>query len=175
MNNAELKRRTNLANDVFSEVYKSLQLITYYVLYYNQDFSKQQIKNFNKFLNKYNEEMQLYEKNKLYELDQQFKDNLGIDCYKMAVNFPYRPKMKLYGKKTKNSDVVIVLKNANYCIEDFLILCIYTLRTNYKFSAQRISEWWEQVIEFSRLYAEGLTDEHILKYFMQECDLEITK
>ena len=170
---AEIIRQTKLGEDVHCKVFKAIQLITYYVLYYDQDFSKQQLKNFNKFLKKHNEEMKMHDIKALVELDETLKRNVNIDCRKMAVEFPHRPKMKLYGKKTKDS--IVVLNNATDCIEDFLLICIHTLRTNYKFSAKRINEWWEQVIEFSRLYTEGLTDEHVIKYFMQECELEITE
>ena len=164
--------RQKIALDVFHEVFKSMQLITYYVLYYDQDFSIQQVKNFNKFLAQHNEELRFHT-NSVNKLEQIIKQNTGIDCEKMAKNFPYRVKMKLYGKKTKHPDVVYY--NATDCIEDFLIICIHTLRKNYRFSVTRINQWWEQVIEFSRLYVDGLTDEHVLKYFLQECGLEITE
>ena len=172
MNTKEIIKRINLAEDVRDKVFSSLQMTTYYTLYYDQDFSKQQVKNFNKFLKKYNEEFKLYETEKLKELDQKHKNNLGVDCWKMAVNFPHRPKMKLYGKKTKHVD--IVLQNTNECIEDYLLLCVFILHKHYRFSAARIKQWWEQVIEFSRLYVDGLTDEHVVKYFIQECNLKIT-
>ena len=146
-------------------------MITYYTLYYDQDFSKKQVQNFNEFLKKYNEEFKLYETEKLNELDMKFKKNLDIDCRKMAVNFPHRPKMKLYGKKNKHAD--IVLHNTNDCIEDYLLLAVLILHKHYRFSAARINQWWEQAVEFSRLYVDGLTDEHVVKYFIQECNLKI--
>lgn len=170
---ADIARRARIASDVIHEVFKSIQLVAYYTLYYDQDFSKQQVKNFNKFLKKYNDEYKMHDIDALEELSNKLKENAGIDCRKMAVQFPYRPLMKLYGKPIK--DMGIVYNNAIDCLEGFLLIGVHTLRKHYRFSADRIMEWWEQVIEFSRLYTEGLTDEHVIEYFMMECELEITE
>ena len=88
---AEIARRTRLAKDVLHEVFKSIQLVAYYTLYYDQDFSKQQVKNYNEFLKQHNEEYKMYDIEALEELSQKLKQNAGIDCRKMAVQFPYRP------------------------------------------------------------------------------------
>lgn len=174
MKEKEIVRRTRVAHDVNDRIFSSIQLAAYYTLYYDQDFSKQQIKNFNRFLRELNDEYKTYERSKVQKLSDDLKKNTGLDCRKMAVDFPYRIKMKMYGKPL-GKDAMIVVNNATDCIEGFLILGVTVLRRHYRFSAERIREWYGQMVEFTRLYVEGMKDSHVVEYFKLDCELEITK
>ena len=172
MKTKEIIRRTKLAKNVIDEVFKSIQLAAYYTLYYDQDFSKQQIKNFNYFLKQTNREYRMSDTEKLEKISEDYK-KLGIDCRKMAVNIPYRAKVKMYGKPL-GRDAAIVVNNATDSIEGFFLLGVTILRKHYKFSVKRILEWYEQIVEFSKLWADGMKDEHVVQYFIMACDLEIS-
>lgn len=170
----DIQKRKALAENCFGEVFKSIQMTNLYVLYYIFDFSKQKIQNFNKIIRKHNTEYDLGII-KPQELEDKFKANIGFDCEKQAEKFPYRAKIKMYGKRLKTTqDYDIAIKNINAAIETYLILAVHTLHTNYKFSAKMIEVWWEECIKFSLdNYANGMKDEHVVQYFKQECDLDI--
>lgn len=168
---ALINKNSGLYKDVFYEVYKSMQLSGAYVLYYNIDLSKKELQDFNK---KFCEHDQEDSDHKISE--REIKSNilkeLGFDCRKESLNFPYRAKLKMYGKKTSPKIITTVSVAASNAVELYLTLCIYTLRTDYAFDSAKIGIWYEKLKEFARLYGEGLTDEHVFKYFMQECELE---
>ena len=55
------------------------------------------------------------------------------------------------------------------------MIAVYTLHYNYKFSGELIREWWNRMLDFSKNYVEGMNDDHVVKYFKQECDLDIAE
>jgi len=174
MKNKKQGHNKVVSEKTFSEVFYSMQLAAVYCLYYNMDFTKQKIKNFNSLLTKHNEEVTKMEID-IDEIEKKIEKMYNFKCYDEAYRFPLRAKMKMIPGKIKQSDMCLVFNKVNEAIEMYLVLAIYTLKKNYKFSGKQITEWWEYVKEFCKLYAEGMNDEHVIKYFEQECDLKITK
>ena len=176
------KRRKDikLSEDCFMEIFYSMQLINFTVLYMAKedggfDFTKKKLQNFNKILTRHNTE---YDDGgfaaKAVELSH--KNKLGFDCYAEAKNFPYRPKMKMYGGKVKTmGEHNIALESINGAIETYLILALHTLHENYRFNKDMIWKWWEKFKEVSTLYVDGMTDEFIMQYIKDECGLVINK
>ena len=169
-----------LSEKCFQEIFYSMQLINFAVLYMSEedggfDFTKTKLRNFNKIITRHNQE---YDEggfiSTAVELDH--KKKLGFDCYKEAVNFPYRSKMKMFGGKVKDmKQYNIVLTSIDGAIETYLILAIHTLRENYRFSKEMVWKWWDKFKEVSHIYAEGANDEFIIKYIKDECGLVINK
>lgn len=167
-----------LAEGCYSEIFTSMQLICFTVLYMSKedggfDFSKKKLQNFNNFLTLHNQENVdgvLSSK----ETEKSLRKT-GFDCELEASQFPYRAKMKMLGKKCKPSNIRVMLASANVAIEAYLILAVYTLRKHYGFSHQMIREWWTKCIEVSELYAKGMTDDFVMKFIKDELGLEITR
>ena len=172
MISANVNRNSNLYKDACYEVYKSMQLSSAYVLYYDIDFSKEELQEFNKKFTKHDEEDSEHKISEI-EIRNTILEELDFDCKKESVNFPYRAKLKMYGKKTTSNTITTVSVAASNAVELYLILCIYTLKNDYQFDAAKIQVWFDKLKEFAKLYGDGLTDEHVFKYFMQECELEI--
>ena len=172
-------RDFKLAKNCYSEVFTSMQLICLTVLYSEVedggfDFSKERIKNFHEFLTKHNQEnvdglLGLDEKEGSYR-------RCGLDCEKEAEKFPYRAKIKMYGKPVKSlRDNEIFLASVNAAIESYLILAIYTLRKHYYFTWAMIHHWWESCLDIAYLYARGMTDDFVMQFMKDECNLVIVK
>lgn len=172
-------RDWKLTESCFSEIFTSMQLICFTVLYSDPedggfDFGKQKLKNFNDFLRKHNREIV----DKLLDsrtTESKFR-KAGFDCEREASNFPYRAKLKMYGKKLKTKrEYDIMLASVNVAIESYLILAVYTLRTHYNFTWEMINVWWNSCLQTAGLYSVGLTDDFIVDFIKDEIDLEVTK
>ena len=81
----------------------------------------------------------------------------------------------MYGKNPKQNQIKSVISNMNDGIGCYLVIAVYTLHYNYKFSGELIREWWNRMLDFSKNYVEGMNDDHVVKYFKQECDLDIAE
>lgn len=173
------KRDWQLAENCYAEVFTSLQLICFSALYSavddgGFDFSKQKLKNFNKFLTQHNQENIdgiLSSK----ETDQWLWDKFDISCKAYAKFFPFSAKMKMAGRKIKPSEVKVILASVDVAIEAYLVLAIYTLHKHYRFNEDDIRRWWIKCIEVGELYSRGMTDDFIVQFMKDECDLEIVR
>lgn len=163
-----------VATSCFSGIFKSIQLAAVYCLYYNMDFTKQKVKNYNSILTRHNTEANNQEIS-VWEIEMDILKSVDFDCEKEAFQFPFRAKMKMAGKKIKPKDMAVAIQNINDALEVYLILSVYTLKKNYRFSNDQVKEWWDHVKDFCLLYAQGMHDEHVIEYFKQECDLVITE
>ncbi len=169
-----------LSENCFMEIFYSMQLINIAVLYMSEedggfDFTKKKLQNFNRILTRHNTEYDTggFEST---SVSKKHKKNLDFDCFIEAKNFPYRPKMKMFGGKIKSmGEHSIALTSIDVAIETYLILALHTLHENYRFSKDMIWKWWEKFKEVSMLYTEGMTDEFVMKYIKDECGLAITK
>ena len=99
----------------------------------------------------------------------------GFDCDKEASWFPYAAKMKMSGRKIKPSEVRIILASVDTAIAAYLLLAIHTLRKHYLFSWVDIYQWWNKCKEVGELYSRGMTDDFIVTFMKEECDLEIVR
>lgn len=166
-----INKNSSIYKDAFYEVYKSMQLSSAYVLYYDIDFSKEELQDFNKKFVGHDEEDRNHKISEI-EIKNTILQELNFDCRKESLNFPYRTKLKMYGKKTTSKTITTISTAASNAIELYLALCIYTLRKDYHFDIDRIQIWYQKLKEFTKLYGDGLTDDHVFKYFIQECELE---
>lgn len=169
----QIAQNVKISKSCFSDIFTSMQMINFYILYYEFDFSKKKVENFSEILRRHNTE---YDDGGLIsdEMEEKHRKGLGFDCWKEAMKFPYRARRKMFNGKTKNmAEYEIFLTSTNAAIETYLILAVHTLHENYRFTRSMVRRWWDKFVDFSMLYAEGLTDEHITKYFKQECNLEI--
>lgn len=170
----------SLSENCFMKLFYSMQLINFAVLYAPTeeggfDFTKQKVKNFNKILRRHNQE---YDDGGLIStlVEKNHNDKFGFDCRLEAQNFPYRPKMKMYGKQPRNmADHNLALVSINGAIETYLILAIHTLHENYRFNKDMVWQWWNKFKEVAELYVNGMSDDFVIQYFKDECDLDITK
>lgn len=176
----QIQKNKTLSEKCFTEIFDSMQLINFTVLYAPTedggfDFTKKKLQNFNAILTRHNQE---YDDGGLTStaMEEKFKEKFDFDCKLEAKNFPYRPKMKMYGGKPKNmTEYNVALASINGAIETYLILAIHTLHENYRFNKDMIWKWWNKFKEYSELYVDGLTDEFIIKYFVDECGLKVNK
>ena len=176
----KVMRNKALSEKCFVELFYSMQLINFSVLYAPAeeggfDFTKQKVKNFNRILTRHNQE---YDDGGLIStaVEKSHKEKFGFNCRLEAQNFPYRPKMKMFGKQPKTiTDHTIALVSINGAIETYLILAIHTLHENYRFNKDMIWQWWKKFKEVAELYVDGMSDEFVIQYFKDECGLDITK
>lgn len=172
---AKVARHIKASDECFSAVFSAMQMSSLYVLFYDFDFSKQKLKNFNEKLRKNNVEIKGLSYDGAQKAEDNIKKNLRFDCLKEAENFPYRIKMKMFGRSPKQNEIRTFTASVNAAIESYLILSVTTLHKNYRFSGKQVREWWKKVLELSQQRIDGLTDEHIREYFMLACDLDITE
>lgn len=154
-------------NKLFSETYSSIQLSFYYCLYYDEDFSKQQIKNFNKFVGKKNSELAT-----AMDIVQNMEGQ-KLDFKVMVNRIPARAKMQLKKRVKGRIKPNVALDYINDAILTFSTIAISVLREHYHFSYERILKLWDEIIDFMSNYSTGMQDSHVIKYFIQECGLVI--
>ncbi len=101
----KLRKDVKLSENCFMEIFYSMQLINFSVLYMAEEdggfnFTKKKLQNFNRILTRHNTE---YDEGGFAAtaVELSHKKNLGFDCYAEAKKFPYRPKMKMFGGKVK--------------------------------------------------------------------------
>ena len=171
----ELYRATKVAENSFSEVFKSMQLLHYTVMYDKFDFDKPQIQDFHKNLIDYNNEC-LDNREAFLAEEEKLLTEYGFSCEESAKRFPTRAKMKMLGKRPKRmSDWDVALQNATDAIEVFLVLALHEFIKVLKPSAEDIQLYWDSMVENADLYARGMTDEFVEIYFVNEIDLKITE
>ena len=171
------ERDWKVAENCYSEVFTSFQLICFSALYSAPedggfDFTKQKLKNYNKFLHMHHEE-NIEGTLSLKETSVKFK-KVGFNCEEKAVLFPYRAKIKMAGP-IKPGKMKIALASVETAIESYLILAVHTLRTHYQFGWDDINNWWKKCVEVGELYAKGMTDDWVIKFIKDEMDLEIER
>lgn len=174
----QIERNKSLSENSFNELFASLQLVNLTVLYAPTeedgfDFNRDQLACFNHSIKEFNES---YEDNgpTYIEVMKSHIDNYEFDCTKEAVNFPYRPKLKMYGKPFRNmKEHEIILISINGAIETYLVLALHVFRETFQFSKEDVRKWWNKFKETSELYVDGITDEFIMKYLKDECGMKI--
>lgn len=169
----ELYRATKVAENSFSEVFKSMQLLHYTVMYDKFDLGKEQIQEYQKNVTDYNNECLDNAETFRAEEDKLLTD-YGFSCNEAARRFPLRAKMKMLGKRPKRmSDWDVALQNATDAIEVCLVLFLHEFVKVLQPSPSDIRLYWESMVENADLYSRGMTDEFVVKYFLDEIDLEI--
>ena len=170
-----VKGRTKIAEKAFSEVFRSMQLLNYTVLYYNFDFLKDDCKKFNANITKYNNEC-LDDVEAFRQEEQRIEKEFGFSCELSARHFQTRAKMKMLGKMPKRMiEWDIALQNATDAIEICLVLFLHELTTEWNFTESDVMLYWRNMKENANNYANGMTDAFVVQYFKDELDLEITE
>lgn len=171
----ELHRATKVAENSFSEVFKSMQLLHYTVMYDKFDFTKEMIQDFQKNLTDYNNEC-LDNREAFLAQEEKMLTEYGFSCEESAKRFPLRAKMKMLGRRPKRmQDWDVALQNATDAIEVCLVLFLHEIVKVLQPSPDDIKLYWESMVENADLYARGMTDDFVVKYFLDEIDLKITE
>ena len=169
----DLNRATKIAEVSFSEVFKSMQLLHYTVMYDKFDFTKEMIQTFQKNITDYNNEC-LDNKETFLAEEEKMLTDFNFSCKESARRFPTRAKMKMLGKKPKRlQDWDVALQNATDAIEVCLVLFLHEIVKELQPTEDDINLYWQSMVENADLYARGMTDDFVVKYFMNEIDLEI--
>lgn len=160
----------------FGDVFNSVQLCVYYVLYAEDgcDFSLDKVKNVNKFMHELNNRVDSDDMANIYL---RIYTSKGIDLAQLANDFPMRIKLNMYKRKIKSGQMKPVLKNCTEAIELLMILTTEVLIKHYRFSADKLRWFWHEVEEFARMYTNKipLMDKHVLEFFENECGLKIER
>ena len=164
-------QRKQLADRCFEKTFRSMQLLHYTVLYYDFDFSKDDIKKFNSNVNDYNNEC-LDDRATFLKSEENILNEYGFSCEKAAKQFPLRAKLKIVCK-VPNHD--IALKNAEDAIEVCLVLFLHEFTKEWGKNGSDIALYWRCMKENAMNYANGMTDEFVKQYFKDELDLDITE
>lgn len=172
MRNVDLQHP--LYKKVFQNVFKSLQLSSLYVLYYDLDWSKDEILEYQATLQKVDEDVK---SKKLTEREilEHNEQSINFDCVKENEQLPYRFKMKMCDVQYKQKMIATVGAATDSSAGIHLAFAVYTLSRYYHFDREQIMKWYNHLIEFCKLYVNGMTDKHVLQYFEQECQLHITE
>lgn len=167
-------KKSKAYQDAFYHVYQAAQLSGAYVMYYDIDFSKEELKEFmNKLLEHNHEELNhTITMKKLREFALEVYD---FDSANQAASFPFRSRIKMTGIKSKPGIINELSVASMEAIEINTLLTAYTLKTDYDFSKELFMVWYNKFVEFCNLFAEGLTDAHLFEYFKKECGLTITE
>ena len=172
------RKNEKLSEDCFVEVFYSLQYISLTTLWMEKedggfDFTADELKRFNEGLIAHNESYD-YEGGMSMAMENVHNMQIGFDCLAQAKRFPFRAKMKMYGKPLKTKkDYEIAINSTTEAIEAYLVLALHTLREEFRFSGEMIMAWWNKCIEVADLYVMGMKDEFIIDYLEKETGLEL--
>ena len=79
----QIAQNIKISKSCFSDIFTSMQMINFYILYYEFDFSKKKVENFSEILRRHNTE---YDDGGLIsdEMEEKHRKGLGFDCWKEA-------------------------------------------------------------------------------------------
>ena len=171
----QVERGKKIADKSFGEVFKSMQLLNFCVLYYDFDFDKEMLKNYNSNVRRYNNEC-LDSKEAFRNEEAKLLTDYKFSCVESAKEFPTRAKMKMLAFKPKRlSDWDIALQNATDAIEVCLVLFLHEFIEELKPSESDVALWWRCMKQNAENYVNGMKDDFVIQYFKDEIDLEITE
>lgn len=161
----------------FAGMFESLQLLGFTVLYYNFNYSTEQMNKFNKRMHELNST--LLEDERLYaEAKEKIEKIWEVKLEKKVKEFPYRAKIHMIGGVPKGGMKYInmALIEACYSIESFLVLTFSTLlEKEKKFGKTQMDCFYENLKSNAMNYANGMKDEFIIQYFKDQVNLIVGK
>ena len=157
----------------FEKMFRAMQYLNLCTLYYDFDFDKEQLKQFNANVTDYNNSS-LTTENFYTELARIY-NQYGFDCKKAIFEFPFRAKLKILEVKPGGRYITDNLKESNNAMQICLVLFIRELITSWGKSAGDIQLYWSKMKEYSLNYANGMTNEFVQQYFIEQIDLAITE
>lgn len=161
-----------LYGQTFQAMFISLQLCSAYVLYYDLDWDRDKVIEYQEILEKIDADVK---KGTLTEREMItfVKDEIGFDCYKENQRLPYRTKAKMCKVKFKPKMVGTFSIGIDDSAGSHLAFSTYILCRYYDFNRKQIDEWYGYLIDFCELYKDGLTDDHVLEYFRKIAEIDI--
>lgn len=170
----ELKMK-KYGDKVFCETFKSLQLLNFTVLYYNFNMGTEELKKVNDLMHENNgiilDDVVTYD-DALAKVDKE----LGYDVRHIVKEFPYRARVKMMGGMPKQKNMQY-MNMANLeslsAVESLFMLVCYTMMKSFKWHKPQIELWWRNMKDNSMNYANGMKDEFIVQYFMDQIDLKL--
>lgn len=160
-------------SNAFANTFEAMQCMCWTVLYYDFDFDKDKLIEFQKGLTKHDKIID--EKQKYVEAYEMIRDEYQIDCHKLATSFPYISKMKMAGyDKRRVKGVKAALVACDNAIEVFLVIFFYEIIKEWGYNREQALECYEQMKNNALLYRKGMTNEFVKQYFKDEADLIIT-
>lgn len=169
-----INKNGGLYKDSLYQVFKSMQLASAYTLYYDVDFTKEEVQEFQKKMTLHNEE-HLHGTIMRDDMWRKIKETYAFDCYIESRAIGPKTRLKMTKRKVTPKATPTLLSAATDAIEIFYLLCCYTMALDFQLLPQKFDLWNEKLKEFCNLYGNGLKDEDVFTYFMQECGLEITE
>lgn len=164
-----------LYNTSFEEVFRSMQMLNFTVLYYDFDFDKDDLKIFNKNIVEYNDKY-LDNKELFVAAEAVLLNEYQFNCEKQAAAFPFRAKIKMMKlPKTRLSVEArqIAIGAANHSINVFLVLALQEFVTGWGKTPEDVARYWERMLENAINYSNGMTDEFVVQYFKDQLNLDI--
>lgn len=152
-------------------MFETMQCLTWTVLYYDFDFSKEDLIKFQKQF-KVNDKM-IDNKNQYCEIYEVLRDTYGLDCRKLALQFPYISKMRIAEVGKKSKQIKSALAGCDNAIEVYLVIALRELVFTWDMTREDILVFFEKIKENSNLYRKGMKNEFVQKYFKDELDLVI--
>ena len=159
----------------FEEMFRSMQMLNFTVLYYDFDFDKDDLKTFNQNIVEYNDKY-LDDRELFKAAESMLLDKYEFNCEKKAAAFPFRAKTKMMKlPKTRLSVEArqIAIGAANHSINVFLVLALQEFVTTWNKSPEDVSKYWEHMLKNAVNYSNGMTDEFVVQYFKDELNLDI--
>lgn len=154
-----------LVASYYVKIFKNLQLAGLYVLYNDEDgfdFTKQKSMNVTGKMKKLDAE--IVENPMLREEEQHKWCKRGWNVDRMALDFPYRIKIAMVQQK-KPKNLAQVKLASEIAISYYMYLATHVLRESYNFTWDDMKKFWVQIVEFCRLYVDGMIGKDVLKYF----------
>ena len=169
----------NHYNRSYEETFRSAQMLSFTVLYDLFDMDKKQLKELNAHLVEH-VNRDLDDSEKSTAISNKLLNEFGLDVTYVVKTFPHRAKIKMAGYTSKNSkklrltDWELVLDGFHHSMRDYLVLVLNELITNWSKTEEELKSYCDKMIEFSSVtYAEGMTNEFVVDYFIDQLDLSI--
>lgn len=157
----------------FENTFRSMQYLNYCTVYYDFDFDKEQIKQFNANAMEYNHTV-FDNAESFFAEEKRLSSKYGFDFQKAVKEMPMRAKLKIIGIKQNSKNTAYKLKECHDAIEMCLVLFIHELTTSWGKNTDDIKLYWQKMKEYSMNYANGMTDAFVQQYFIDQIDLAIT-
>lgn len=168
---------TKMGNKAFHEVFKSMQLIGFGVLYYNFDFGEKDMIKFNDRIHEENKTL-LDDIDEFEEAVAKIEKTTGWDIKKTVREFPYRARVGMMGglPKSKGNGGLQAFNMVNLqsfsAIESYMVLTLTVLAKDRKWGKTEMLGWWAHMKEEAMTYShKEMTDNFLVNYLFDELGL----
>lgn len=151
----------------FANADKSLQCLNYTVLYYNFNFGREDLTEISKILEVTNELVM----NNFDLLRNEVEEVVGKSIESMTREIPFRSILSITGvaNTKKYMPNMFELANKGYrAVEQCIVWVAYTMIHEKKWGKTQILQWWSNMKENSKNYQNGMTDQFVSDYFVEQ-------